>query len=403
MKWFKKFENGLRYTGLLVLAMASFSFAMVQGGFVSWFLFAAFLPVVLYSSFLFIYPIEKIHVQRELANKEFVAGETVPARLHITLPWRIPIPYLFIHDRVIRKRKNHMERSWHSLQVPFFKKTLVCEYEIPQISRGEFTFTDIEMTIADLFGFVRKTFRKEVPDQIIVYPATIPLHYYPDSHEFEYGTAKTKDLVQRDTTIAVSVREYQQGDRFSWINWKASARRNELMTKEFEQRKNHDVLFVLDRSPCEQFELLVTFCASMITAVQMAGVDAGLYSMGEEREYIPPHQGEAHRKKIFLTLARIEDDASLELARVFQTDFLFRQHIQHIVIIVHTLKNDLTTELVELAKLRKQISVFVIKGKNEQFHREEFILSSTLKQRGIAAEFVREGEFADALSRGEVG
>lgn len=403
MKWLKKFENGLRYIGLLVLAVASFSFAMVQGGFVSWFLFAAFLPVVLYSSFLFIYPIKKIRVQRELANKEFVAGETVPVRLHITLPWCLPLPYLFIHDRVIRKRKNRMERSWHSLQVPFFKKALVCEYEIPEISRGEFTFTDIEMTIADLFGFIRKTFRTKISDQIIVYPATFPLHYYPHSYEFEYGTVKTKDLVQRDTTVAVSVRQYQQGDRFSWINWKASARRNELMTKEFEQRKNHDVLFVLDRSPGEQFELLVTFCASMITAVQKAGIDAGLYSFGEEREYIPPHQGEAHRKKIFLALARVEDNAGLELARVFQTDFLFRQYTQHIVIIVHTLKNDLAAELVELAKLRKQVSVFVIKGKSERFHREEFFLLSTLKQRGIAAEFVRESEFADALSRGEVG
>lgn len=401
MKGLIKITNGLRSMTLIFLAVLSFGYAMIQGGFVSWFLFAAFLPIVLYCSILFFYPVEKIQVERELVKKEYVAGETVSVRLLITLPWRLPLPYLYVHDRMIRKRKNNVERSWHSLQFPFFKKSFTCEYEIPRIARGEFSFTEVDCTIADLFGFVRKSHRVHVESHMIVYPSTIPIQMFPEAYEFEYGLARTKDTVQRDTTVAVSVREYQQGDRFSWINWKATARKNELMTKEFEQRKNQDVLFVLDRTPCAQFEFLVTFCASMITAVLKASVETGLYSFGEEREYIPTRQGETQRKKIFRALARVEDDAILELAKVIQSDILFRQHFQHTVFIVSTLKIDLVSELMQLTNQRRHVSVYIVKGKREQLQREEFALLTTLKQKGIVAELVRDGEFT--LSRGEVG
>ena len=403
MKRFKKIRDALKFLGLLVLVLISFCFAMIQGGFVSWFIFAAFVPLVLYSSLLFIYPVQKIQVVRELEKNEYIAGETVRVRLKITLPWRFPVPYLIIHDQVIKKRKKNDTQSWHTLEHPFFKKSFVCEYEMPRIRRGEFTFTDVQFTIADLFGFVRKSQRVHVENHIIVYPQTIPLKFFPEAYEFDYGQAKTKDMVQRDTTIAVSVREYQQGDRFSWINWKVTARKNKLMTKEFEQRKNQDVLFVLDRTPCQQFEVLVTFCASMIEAVFNAGVVAGLYIFGTEREHIVARYGETQRKKIFRTLARVEDDAPLELARVIQEDPLFRQHVQHMIFLVHALNKELVSVFVELARQRRQLSIYVIKDQYEQIRREEYAYLSTLKQKGITANILREGEFASAMTGGEVG
>ena len=58
---------------------------------------------------------------------------------------------------------------------------------------------------------------------------------------------------QRDTSLVAGVRQYQPGDRFSWIDWKATARTNEMMAKEFEIRQSSDLLIVLDRTPSGQF------------------------------------------------------------------------------------------------------------------------------------------------------
>ena len=46
--------------------------------------------------------------------------------------------------------------------------------------------------------------------------------------------------------MATGVRDYQAGDRVTWIHWKSFARTQNLMTKEFEDRQSEDILVLLD-------------------------------------------------------------------------------------------------------------------------------------------------------------
>ena len=55
-----------------ILLIATFMFAMFQGGFVSWFLFYTFLPFVLYSFVLFFYPLSSFDVERKLIKKNIL-------------------------------------------------------------------------------------------------------------------------------------------------------------------------------------------------------------------------------------------------------------------------------------------------------------------------------------------
>lgn len=96
----KRTISVLKFIGLIGLVAASFSFAMFQGGFVSWFLFGSFLPIAFYSILLNFYPIKRISIKRVLDKTEYVNGEMVSVKIHITLPYRIPLVYLFIKDEV---------------------------------------------------------------------------------------------------------------------------------------------------------------------------------------------------------------------------------------------------------------------------------------------------------------
>ena len=54
-----------------------------------------------------------------------------------------------------------------------------------------------------------------------------------------------KEYEQRKLVIS-GVREYQSGDQLSWINWKATAKTNKMMTNEFEEPKERiSVLFLI--------------------------------------------------------------------------------------------------------------------------------------------------------------
>ena len=54
---------------------------------------------------------------------------------------------------------------------------------------------------------------------------------------------------------------------YSWINWKASARRNEMITKEFEQRQSDEVFIIMDGEKNHHFEIIVSFTASLGRAI----------------------------------------------------------------------------------------------------------------------------------------
>ncbi|MDQ7863681.1 DUF58 domain-containing protein [Peribacillus frigoritolerans] len=51
------------------------------------------------------------------------------------------------------------------------------------------------------------------------------------------GAVVSTKKTQREHSVVSGVREYQPGDQLSWINWKATARTSEIMTKEFEVQK----------------------------------------------------------------------------------------------------------------------------------------------------------------------
>ena len=59
--------------------------------------------------------------------------------------------------------------------------------------------------------------------------------------------------------MVVGIREYQPGDRLSWINWKASAKRNGMVTKEFETGQSTDVLLVMDSTPSFSLKILFLY------------------------------------------------------------------------------------------------------------------------------------------------
>src|SRR5699024_6686489 len=76
----------------------------------------------------------------------------------------------------------------------------------------------------------------------------------------------------KNTNVSSGVREYMPGDKISRIDWKQSAKKNTMMTKEFEQEKSTDTLLVLDACYHEDtnsvaFEAAVEVAMSLMGAI----------------------------------------------------------------------------------------------------------------------------------------
>lgn len=393
--------KAFKFLFLLGLFVASILFALFQGGFVSWFLLGSFAPLAFYSLLLFFYPIRNLKVDRILKQKEYNAGEKAEITIHISRKDWFPLFYLIIEDDVSEKLKKRAGQNFKIMFFPLFKRTMSLHYVIEKIPRGEYNFSQFILKTGDLFGFVQKETIYPAADKVLVYPSYVDLVYNPFENQFEQGMTATKDKVQRDSTMAISLRDYEPGDRFSWIHWKASARRNEIMTKEFEQRQTHDVVIVLDRTPHEAFDLSVTLATSIIRAVLKKGAEVGFYSFGAKKDFFPVQRGDFQLRTLLFHLASVEDNARLSFSKIIESEPMFLQLNRTTMFIVSELRLEDVDYISSLSKRKGNVILFVVKPQNGKTSSKDMELLEKVKRRGVIAKIVYEGEFAGVFGRGD--
>nr|MDH3162686.1 DUF58 domain-containing protein [Bacillus licheniformis] len=170
------------------------------------------------------------------------------------------------------------------------------------------------------------------------------------------------------------------------------------MTKEFEQTKGDDLLVFMDQSPSEAFEEIVTFTASIIRSAMRSGTNAGLVSIGKERNVFPVRQGEERLRKLFYYLAIADCNAvqpfhSLIEGELGHSDM--RKAVKYIV------TSRITIELVQA--LKKPLSggrpvICLVKKKGGDLSSEESAAVQHLKARGIEVNVIYGEHFSRGLA-----
>lgn len=381
---------------LIIFLAGTFSYAMFQGGFVSWFLFYSFLPFALFALVLAFYPLKGFKVDRSFSKTKLSAGEELKVTIRLTR-WisLFPLFYIVLEDAFDSSTRLNLNGSEKIMAFPWFQKVIEYEYTIEDLPRGEHFFHSVTIKTSDLFGFIEKGTSYDVPGQILVYPAYENIYYNSFSHHFDQGKTSSMERVQRDTTVATGVREYQPGDRFSWINWKATAKGNTIMTKEFDQRKSYDVLLVMDCSPTKSFETIVSFTASIIKGMLKEGVQVGLLTSGLERGRFSVLGGEKQQQELFYHLAKVKDNGAIPLHKVLdEENTLLRQNA---ILMLVTSQAQLTHSLLEkagfLSVKKGKITIFNVQDENYVPARP-----SDANGKGVRIISVVKGHFADAFS-----
>ena len=120
------------------------------------------------------------------------------------------------------------------------------------------------------------------------------------------GTIASPLNIVKDTTMATGVRNYQAGDRVTWIHWKSFARTQTLMTKEFEDRRSQELFLIMDGRDSEIFEDLVELTASILKEALEHQADWHLMTTGAETSIFPFIQSEEHLHNALVHLAKIK-------------------------------------------------------------------------------------------------
>ncbi|MDQ0273302.1 DUF58 domain-containing protein [Cytobacillus purgationiresistens] len=384
---------------LYLLIVITFSYAMFQGGFVSWFLFYSFLPFGFYALALSLYQIQKFEVERELSKHEFNAGESVEVTLTIKRQTGFPLFFIVVEDELDQKlRLIKNQNSEKKLLFPGFQKELKIQYLMKNVPRGEHLFHHLRLKTGDPLGLIEKEVQIPLENRILVYPAYEEMTYRPQENHYDQGMTASNERVQRDTSMATGVREYQPGDRFSWINWKATAKRNDIMTKEFEQRKSHDVFILMDCAPDSRFEVVVSFTASLVRAILHKGAQTGFLSSSSERVEFPIRGGEAQLQQIFYHLAKVKDDSKVTVDLVLESENFLSQQNYNLMLITSQMTKPLIEKASYYSSRKGNVTLFLMKKKKEIPTKKELSLIEMAKTRGIKIKMIHDEGFFEAFS-----
>ncbi|WP_342354947.1 DUF58 domain-containing protein [Neobacillus mesonae] len=334
-----------------------------------------------------------------MSKTDYNAGEPLKVTVNIKRSRAFPLFYLLIEEQLNDSLSYvQQEKSTKALLFPGFKKELSYEYILKELPRGEHLFQAFTVKTGDPLGLFEKEKEFTSQGKIIVYPAYTEILYRPFENQFDQGLTASRERVQRDTSMVIGVREYRPGDRFSWINWKASAKRNEFMTKEFEQRQSHDVFIVMDCVPDKRFETVVSFTASLMRAVLKKGAQTGLLTISKDRASFPIRGGEQQLQELFYHLAKIEGKSYSSLDKILESDGFFVQQTVSFMLVTAQLNKSLIEKSSFLGQRKGAITIFLIKEQMESPSNEERSLIAIANARGVRIVMVHEGNFAAAFS-----
>ncbi|HTE12155.1 MAG TPA: DUF58 domain-containing protein [Chitinophagaceae bacterium] len=172
------------------------------------------------------------------------------------------------------------------------KAVKIIHYQLRPVKRGSYEFGRINMYISSTVGLVKRRFRFDEPGEVPVYPSYLQMRKYQlmaiHNRLSEAGIKKMRRIGH--SMEFEQIKEYVWGDDYRTVNWKATARKGQLMVNHFTDEKSQQVYCVIDKGrtmkmPFEGLSLLdYAINASLVlTNVALLKQDkAGLITFSEK-------------------------------------------------------------------------------------------------------------------------
>ena len=122
-------------------------------------------------------------------------------------------------------------------------------YNLVPLQRGEYHFGALQLFVSSKLGIAMRRFSFEAEQMVKTYPAFLQLKKFElisfNSSNLEFGIKKIRKI--GNSFEFEQIKDYIQGDNIKNINWKATAKRNQLMVNQFQDEKSQQVYSIIDK------------------------------------------------------------------------------------------------------------------------------------------------------------
>ncbi|MEO8232214.1 MAG: DUF58 domain-containing protein [Ignavibacteriota bacterium] len=199
--------------------------------------------------------------------------------------------------------------------------TKIFNYNVRPVKRGEYQYGALNIYVSVLLNIVARRFRFEQNKTVAVYPSYIQMKKYQlmavSDRLIEVGVKKIRRIGR--SLEFEQIKEYVNGDDYRTVNWKATARKRQLMVNHYVDEKSQQVYSIIDmgramKMPFDKMSLVdyAINASLVISNIALLKQDkAGIIAFNNKvTSVLPAERNSLQMKKI------------VELLYSQQTDFL---------------------------------------------------------------------------------
>lgn len=349
---------------VVICTIAAFIFAYLQGGNLPYSVFYGLAAAnVLGLASIITHKIRLI-VRIKLNKEVFARGDSGLLSINIYNNSFIPAPYIWLKNEVLYKVGKRYNGDIFNL---IYDGSKTIQHEVHFTKRGIFNFGDTTLNLRDIFNIFETNKRLKKPVIIKVYPKIYEIEKSTITSTVIFKNAVNNKSNIEDIYSTKDIRKYRGGDNLKRINWKVSAKYNELYVRDFDTISGEEFNIFLDMNEINYDldpsgileEKMVDFCSSLVHHAFIRQIKTNVYINASKSEmfYIENTNDFQELMEYFITESC---NSKLDFIKYLNTSIYQRSNLGGIGLITASINNDFTKELLKMKDAGYAISIFYI-------------------------------------------
>lgn len=305
------FLSGARYLTALTPYFIFFGFLLLVGF------------MVAYMSFKFSTKLSNIVISRDVSREKLFAGDFLRVTLTVQNSGRLMIDHLYLADLLPDVFDLSMGENFLATSLPP-GSTAEFSYIITSPVRGEYEIGPIYLAFQDRAGLFIKELELPSHQEIVFYPR------YESVRRMEYIKKTRGSLLTGEHRVSERgqgydfsrLREYLPTDDIRLVDWKASARMQDLIVREYQKEKNIRLYLLLDSSysmghgkrEMTKLDYMIRATTFLAYMANRAGDNFGILVYSDRPStFIPAKSGDSHFFRVINEISRVRHKGTANL------------------------------------------------------------------------------------------
>ncbi|MBN8687834.1 MAG: DUF58 domain-containing protein [Chitinophagales bacterium] len=185
-----------------------------------------------------------VEAERELTER-FSIGDANTVRIQLISHYPFQVKASIIDELPAQ----FQERNWIRKVLLNGEQLFTLEYQLRPESRGEYIFHDINVFVHAPLRLIRRRFIFSREQVVKVYPSYMQMRRYQllavSNRLQEAGVKKIRKIGH--SMEFEQIKEYVRGDDYRTINWKATARKQDLMVNNYTDERSQQIYCLINK------------------------------------------------------------------------------------------------------------------------------------------------------------